>query len=204
MHSIRRTEQRQGHRTGAEGGARRRAPFLLVLCALFAAPAAWGQAAAVQVANTSEDCGIRGSFSAPVSIATAWSVLTDYDGLDRFVTSMHASRIEHRDNGDRVLRQEAVAKFFMMSRTMRVLLELEETAGSRIVFRDVLGRDFRSYSGEWRLSHEAGETRVEYDLQAEPRSSVARALCRGMLRKTGEDLLAEVRAEMLRRAAAAP
>lgn len=39
---------------------------------------------------------------------------------------------------------------------------------------------------------------------AEPKAAVVRAFCRGVLRNTAEDLLTEVRAEMMRRAAGVP
>ena len=42
---------------------------------------------------------------------------------------------------------------------------------------------------------------VHYTLLAEPRSSIPRMMCRGMLRSTARQLLEQVRAEMLRRKA---
>ena len=150
-----------------------------------------------------EGCGVQGVFLAPVPSAIAWQVLTDYDGISRFVHSMQSSRLERGPEGQKRVRQDAVAKAFLVRRHMRLLLEIQEVRGKRIGFRDVLGKDFRSYTGEWRLSAVSGETKVEYEVMAEPRAAVARALCRGMLRNTAQQLLEEVRAEMMRRAAVA-
>lgn len=153
----------------------------------------------ITIRNTVEDCGIQGSFTVAVPESIAWEVLTDYDGLDRFVTSLRSSQLERDERGRVVLRQEARATFLLLGRTMLVRLELEESPSSRIRFRDMSGKDFLHYAGEWRLAPEAGGMLVEYDLSAEPRSGIARMLCRRMLRNTGESLLTQVRAEMLRR-----
>ncbi|MEO5987355.1 MAG: SRPBCC family protein [Candidatus Eisenbacteria bacterium] len=153
--------------------------------------------------NVGADCGVHGTFVVGVPAKLAWEVLTDYDGLSRFVTSMHSSRLEEGDSGRRFVRQEAVAKVFFVRRRMRVLLEIQEDPLHRVGFRDVLGKDFRSYIGEWKLSDAPGGTRVEYQLVALPRAAAARVLCRGLLVGTAHDLLVQVRAEMLKRAAKA-
>lgn len=193
-----RSPGRRIRRSGANGCA----IALIAFLQLIPAPAQPAEVAVI-VDDTRGDCGVRGAFVAPVSATIAWKVLTDYDGISRFVKSMHSSRMERGKDGRRLLRQDAVAKVFLVRRHMRVLLEIQEDSGKRISFHDVLGKDFRSYVGEWRLSSVSNETRVEYELLAVPRAAVARALCRGMLHNAARDLLEEVRAEMMRRAAGA-
>lgn len=159
------------------------------------------QQVAISIDNTPGDCRARGVFVAPVSALIAWQVLTDYDGISRFVRSMRSSRVEKIAAGRKFVRQDAEASVFMVRRHMHVLLEIEEDPPHRIRFRDVLGEDFQSYTGEWRLSRVPGGTRVDYELAAAPRSGMARTLCRGVLRSSARDLLQQIRAEMLRRAA---
>ncbi len=149
-------------------------------------------------------CSVRGSFAAPVPGTVAWEVLTDYEGIGQFVRSVRASRLERGSDGQILLRQDAVSGVFLLRRKMQVLLELHEDSARRIGFRDVLGKDFRSYVGEWRISADSAGTQVDYELEAEPKAAVVRAFCRGVLRNTAEDLLTEVRAEMMRRAAGVP
>jgi len=93
-----------------------------------------------------------------------------------------------------------VGSVFMFKQRIQVLLEIEEEPGTRIGFRDVLGKDFRSYVGEWRLAADSLGTRVVYEIEAQPKGAVARALCRGPLRNAARGLLTEVRVEMIRRA----
>ena len=189
--------------SGTHGAARYRSSIHLIALLLLVAAPARAEGVTVTLSDSSGECGVRGGFLAPVPGAIAWAVLTDYDGIARFVKSMHSSRMELGEDGRRLLRQDAVARVFLVRRHMRVLLEIHEDVGRRIDFHDVLGKDFRRYVGAWRVSGTPVETKVEYELVAAPTSGVARALCRGMLRNTARDLLEEVRAEMMRRAARA-
>lgn len=154
----------------------------------------------VTLDDTRGSCHVHGSFIAPVSTAVAWDVLADYDSIGQFVRSVRASRMERQADGRLLLRQDAVGGLFLFRRRMQVLLEIKEESGARIGFRDVLGKDFRSYVGEWRIAADSLGTQVVYELEAEPRAAVARALCRGALRSAARDLLTQVRAEMMRRA----
>ena len=70
----------------------------------------------------------------------------------------------------------------------------------RIAFHDVLGKDFRSYAGEWRIASDSTLIQVDYELEAEFNSAIMRSFCRGAMRRAAEDLLEQVRAEMMRRA----
>jgi len=156
---------------------------------------------AVTLSSGRGSCGVQGSFSAPVPPAVAWQVLTDYDSLGRFVHSIESSRLERPADGRLLVRQNAVGGALLFRRHVQVLLALELEPERRIGFRDVLGRDFRSYAGEWRLSSDSVATHVAYRLDAEPRGFLARTFCRGALHKMAVDLLTEVRDEMIRRAA---
>ena len=187
------------HRLRREGGrvgvlVRSALPLLLIV----------GLARASDVDVTLDDtrgsCRVHGTFIVPVSDTVVWDVLADYDSIGQFVRSVRASRMERQADGRRLLRQDAVGGVFLFHRRMQVLLEIQEESGRRIGFRDVLGKDFRSYVGEWRIAADPRGTQVVYELEAEPRGAVARALCRGPLRNAARDLLTQVRVEMLRRA----
>ena len=167
---------------------------ILVLCAS-------ASAGDIQVAFEGQSCCcVQGTFSAAVPESIAWQVLADYDGIGRFVPSVRSSRLERRPNGDLLVHQEAENGLFLVKRRMRVVLDIQEVRGRRIGFRDVLGKDFRRYEGEWRIASDSSGTRVEYQVDAEPRGGLARAMCRSLLRGSARDLLAQVRREMVRRA----
>jgi len=181
-------------------GAEHRCGWWIVTLVLLAPAPAVAREPVVAVENTGSGCNVRGTFQAPVSGAVAWAVLTDYDHIGEFVRSVRSSRVERREGGKILLRQTALGSVFLFRRRVEVLLELHEIPGRRIAFHDVLGKDFQSYVGEWRVAADSVGSRVEYDLAAEPRA-LPRSFCRGALRKMARDLLEQVRAEMLRRGA---
>jgi len=154
----------------------------------------------VSIDDSQGSCRVRASFSAPVSRAVAWNVLADYDSIGRFVSSVRTSRMERQPDGRLLLRQDAVGGNFLYKKRVQVLLEIVEEPRSRIRFHDVLGKDFRSYVGEWRIEADSLGTRVVYQIEAQPKGAVARALCGGPLKNGARDLLSEVRDEMIRRA----
>jgi len=176
---------------------------LLVPLVLLAAVASAGDVA-VTLSSGRGSCGVQGTFAAAVPVGVAWQVLTDYDSLGRFVHSIETSRLERKPDGRLLVRQNAVGGVMLIHRHVSVLLALDEEPNRRIGFRDILGKDFESYVGEWRLSADSTVTRIDYRLDAEPRGLLARAFCRGALRNTAQQLLAEVRNEMIRRARKAP
>ena len=186
-----------GLRAGTSG-----ARPLWVLALLLVAALASARDVAVVIDPAPSACRVQGRFRAAVPATVAWDVLADYDHIPDFVRSMSVSRSERTADGHLRVHQTANASLFMFHRRMNVVLEIEEMHGRRIVFHDVLGKDFDHYAGEWRIEADSSGTIVHYALEADPKGALPHMMCRGMLRKTAEDLLEQVRAEMTRRAAA--
>ncbi|MEY4071786.1 MAG: hypothetical protein RL721_2400 [Candidatus Eisenbacteria bacterium] len=180
-------------------GARERARLLLLALLLLASPAA-AREVQVEVETHSHGCRVQGGFHTEVTPEVAWAVVSDYENIPRFVRSMVASRLETDSTGTRRVHQTATGGLFVFQRKVHVVLALEEDPGRRIRFRDVSGRDFRRYDGEWRIDLDSLGTRVSYELDAEPRSAMPGSLVRGAFRGAAADLLDEVRREMTRRA----
>jgi carbon monoxide dehydrogenase subunit G len=173
-------------------------PGVLATLVLLAAVASANDVAVTS--GSGRGCGVRGTFSAPVPQAIAWQVLTDFDSLGRFVHSIESSHLERADDGSLLVRQTAVGGPSPLRHRFHVLLALELEPDRRIGFRDTLEQDFESYAGEWRVSADSTTTRIEYEVQAEPRGFVARTFCRGSLEHIARELLNEVRDEMMKRA----
>ena len=179
------------------------AAWALVLLLLLPAHAG-AKTVEVQLDPAAGVCGVSGWFLAPVSVAVAWDVLTDYDHIPDYVHSMVASHRERDAGGALRVRQTASAGVFIFRRHMNVLLAIAETPHRRIAFHDVLGKDFEHYTGNWRIERISSGTRVSYSLAAEPKGALPRRMCRGALRKSAASLLGQVRTEMLRRSKLAP
>jgi hypothetical protein len=128
----------------------------------------------------------------------SWSVLTDYDNLSSFVSSMRSSSAARPESGRLLVTQEAVGRAGPFSRTLHVVLDVTEEPPDRIEFHDVCRASFQSYAGAWAIESDGAGARVTYALEARPRSSPP-FFARSILASNARGLLEQVRLEMLRR-----
>ncbi len=143
---------------------------------------------------------LDGRFTVNCPAATAWSVLTDYDHIQKFVTSMRKSRVKERGDGFLLVEQESVAKLFLFHRTFHVLLKVVEKPRQSIVFDDVSRTSFAQYTGSWSLQEVGGGVEVSYRLTV--KGGLVGITPRGSSQQMVASLLEQVRAEIARRAAA--
>jgi carbon monoxide dehydrogenase subunit G len=177
-----------------------------VAAALFVTPAAADTVVPAPVAPAVSVVGqkggsyrIEGSFRVATPAPLAWEVLTDYQGLPSFISSMRSSTTSKDAAGRLLVTQEAVGRAGPFKRRMHVVLEVTEDAPRRIAFRDVCGESFSSYAGTWVIEHESAGARVTYTLDARPHSSPP-LFGQAILASNARGLLDQVRREMLRRA----
>jgi carbon monoxide dehydrogenase subunit G len=154
-------------------------------------------APSVSVTSTSGAYHIEGTFAVGAPATVAWAVLTDYDRVPSFVSSMRSSTAQ-RETGRLLVTQEAVGRAGPFSRTIHVVLEVTEQAPERIAFRDVCGGSFHSYAGSWTIEPDGVGVRVTYILDAQPRSSPP-LFAKSIMASNARGLLEQVRGEILRR-----
>jgi ribosome-associated toxin RatA of RatAB toxin-antitoxin module len=154
----------------------------------------------VRVTRSEEGIEVEGRCLVDAPPTTVWAVLTDYDGIDRFVSSMRESHVSERSEDHVLVDQVAVGRLFLFSRRLRTRLLVREEPLVRIVFEDVLKRDFALYQGDWRIQSRDGGTEVVYRAVARPARAVPDMMLRGMFKSTVRDLLSQVRVEIERRA----
>lgn len=164
------------------------------------APAGGSDGVTVSVTRSASGFEVEGRCVVRAPVAVAWEVLTDYDGIDGFVSSMRESRVSGRGDRHVLVEQVAIGRLFIFSRRFRATLFVEETPQTRIRFEDVLGRDFQSYHGEWRIEERADSVEISYQLAARPSFSVPDFVARGLFKRTASELLSQVKAEIERRA----
>jgi carbon monoxide dehydrogenase subunit G len=197
------------------GGARlRRLALRVGLVALALAPS-WPPAAAgqdpvlagslAQVVVSFADLGdstmrLEGRFTTAASSATAWSVLTDYDHISAFVTSMRSSRVKARGDGYLLVEQESVAKMLWFQRKLDVVLKVREEPPRFIAFEDVSKTSFARYEGSWTLQDTPAGREVIYRLTV--KGGLIGLVARSRSQSMVKELLEQVRAEIGRREAA--
>jgi uncharacterized protein YndB with AHSA1/START domain len=141
-------------------------------------------------------------FDVAASSEVVWGVLTDYENLPRFVSSMRRSRVlETREDGVVVVEQDAVGGFLFLNRAVSVCLDVTRRL-TRLTFTDTCRKDFWFYEGGWETSETLdGGTRVSYRLQAQPDFVAPGFVVRRVMNKGARELLVQVRDEIRRRAA---
>lgn len=203
------TESLPGTRAQARDRGRVRArPRTLAKAAALAvlilgAAAARSSLVTVTVEHRQGAYEVRGRFATTADSGVVWQVLSDYAQIPSFVESMKQSAVEERKGARVKVRQQAVVGVFPMRRKARLLLDVLERRPERIEFRDILEEDFRFYRGAWDIVADSTRTLVAYSLDTAPKAPTPPWLARGLMRKSAEQLLEQVRTEVERRAAAA-
>ena len=144
---------------------------------------------------------VDAAFDVNVPAPIAWEVLTDYEGIGLFVSSIRHSTIKEREPGRVLLEQHGVGRAWIISLPMHVVLDVREHDQRVLAFRDVCGKSFSTYEGAWELSAIPGGTRVSYRLKADPTGRQPAMLAKSAIRGSVRQLLDEVREEMLTRGA---
>jgi hypothetical protein len=128
-----------------------------------------------------------------------WKVLTDYENISKFVSSMRKSTIKESTTDRLLLEQEALGKEFVFSKRIRVVLQVTEIPYRKILFEDVSHADFEFYEGSWEIQSGPAGCDVLYRLNCKRLFMVPNILAKDALKKSAAGLLNEVRAEILRR-----
>ncbi|MBI4348311.1 MAG: SRPBCC family protein [Elusimicrobia bacterium] len=145
---------------------------------------------------------VEAEFSVAVPPAVAWEVLTDYNELPRFITSLRESRVVRRWAGGCLVRQAARLEWWMLRRTVSVTLRVSERPKEELSFEDAAKGDVARYAGSWRLFAGQESVRVRYRLEVRPKDWVPGFVARQAVAAQARQALEEVRREMIRRAAA--
>jgi carbon monoxide dehydrogenase subunit G len=91
----------------------------------------------------------------------AWAVLTDYEGLVRFIPDLTESRVIMRNGNQVVVEQKGAASLFLLRRSIEVRLEIVESPYEWVTSRAVAG-SFKEMEGRYELKTEGGTLRFTY------------------------------------------
>ena len=178
------------------------ASVIWAVCAGLAAPslAAADSDAAVSVR---EDHGysVAATFHVAQPASIAYAVLTDYEGIPRYMPDVRTSSVVERGDDRAVIEQEAIARFMLFSKRVHLVLEVKEEQGT-IRFRDRCGKSFTRYEGAWTMGETDGQTDITYVLTAQPSFDVPEILLKRLLKRDASHMIEKLQAEMTARASA--
>ena len=151
--------------------------------------------------GTDKSYVVDAAFDVDAPATIAWEVLTDYEGIGRFVSSIRQSTVKQRSGGRLLLEQHGVGRAWIFSLPIHVVLEVREHDQRLLAFRDVCGKSFTTYEGAWEITTIGSVTRVTYRLKADPGGRQPAMLAKSTIGGSVRKLLDEVRQEILARAA---
>ncbi|MBS2032589.1 MAG: SRPBCC family protein [Deltaproteobacteria bacterium] len=140
----------------------------------------------------------------PVQRDVAWQVLTDYDHIAGFMSSVRESQVVKRDGPDTWVRQKLVGKLLIFSRTEHLLLRVSEDAPDELVFDEESHQDFQLYRGTWKVHAEPQGLVIDYLLRLKPRQAPPPVVGKPTLEKAVVEVLGQFRNEIVSRANRTP
>ncbi len=166
----------------------------------FYGSAVWAREVSVAITEPGKGMyQIEGILKVTATSRVAWEVLTDYDNMSTFLSSMTHSKIRKREGHTLLLEQSAVGGVLVFKKKMLVLLKVKEIPLKEIDFEDISHQDFEFYEGSWQLEQNPEALIIRYEVTAKPQSSTPRLFTRGAFLKTARKLLKEVRTEILKK-----
>jgi carbon monoxide dehydrogenase subunit G len=179
-------------------------PAALVALLLFAAGAfaATDQDIDVTVSVSGDVVRVDGSFAVAASLAQVWAVMTDFDGMARFISNLKSSRVVARTNDLLTVAQAGQAVYGPMRYPFESVREIRLWPMERVQSRLISGNMSR-FEGSTRFVAEPSATRVVYHSEAVPKAWVPPIVGPRFIERETREQFAEFRAEILRRKAAA-
>ena len=167
-----------------------------VLLALTLRAGALSAAPSVVLTETDGIFQIEGSFTVKASSRDVWRVLSDYNDIGDFISSVDSSRLKERHPDYVLVEQTGRSGIWFARRHFEVLLKVRETGGGKIEFEDVKKTSFRFYKGFWQVESAGEATRVLYRLEVEKPNKVPLFISRSLVRQNIAKLLSETAAEI--------
>ncbi len=129
----------------------------------------------------------------------AWQVLTDYERLHEFVPNLLSSKLLERNDTQATIEQKGRVGFFIMTRTIHLVLRVTEQPCSALDIVLVTG-DMKHYVTRWELApsirNGVSGTSISYSGMVEPNffvpSLLGTALLRTDLKRMLEAVIAEI------------
>ena len=153
-------------------------------------------AGTVSVALSNSTYAVRAEFEVNAPPELVWSVLTDYDGIDGFVSNIAASRVVEGENGVIVEQRGRYNLLIFFPVHADVTLRVEESPFSEIRFTDISGKDFETYEGLWRIEPAEESVLISYELKVDPKFINIGAVNRRVFRSLAASMMSDIRKEI--------
>ncbi len=153
-------------------------------------------AGSVTVGLSNSAYAVKAEFEVNAPVEVVWSVLTDYDGIDGFVSNIAASRIVEGENGIIVEQRGRYNLLIFFPVHADVTLRVKETPFGEIRFTDISGKDFELYEGRWRVEPAEEAVLITYELKADPKFINIGAVNRRIFHSLAGNMMDDIKKEI--------
>ena len=142
--------------------------FVVLLALLLLLPAG-ASAAKVKVEVTRHDdtFEVRAEAEIDADVVAAWSVLTDYERLPRFIPGLQESTVVSRTGSRVLVDQRGETSLLFLTFPMHARLEIDEHPYDNVVSNAIDG-NFKDLSGEYRLEDLGAGMRLHFKVRFTP------------------------------------
>jgi hypothetical protein len=134
----------------------------LALAFLFLAPRpASPGPVGVETERRGDAVEIHAAANLDADVATAWQVLTDYDGYTRFIPDLWVSRVVARHGTTVIVEQSGAARLWLLRIPLEITFEISESPRHSLRSRAVAG-SMRALESRYVLTPTSSGTRLEY------------------------------------------
>ncbi len=166
---------------------------VLLLCAAASCPA---QEIGVKVERRGEAVIVDVEATAPGTLREAWTVLTDYDHMASFISSLTASRIVERRDADSLhVMQAGQTKVAFMTFGFEAVRAVE-LVPMREIRSSLVSGDFSAYASTTSISPVPSGTRIVHHGEYVPRKwlppMIGRAVIERETRRQYQEIIAEI------------
>jgi hypothetical protein len=174
-------------------------PWLLLGWAVIGANSvAADESIKVEAAWDGDFVSVSANASLPVEAATAWSVLTDFDHISRFIPDLVAMRIVARRHNGMVVEYEGAFSFLFFRLPMHLLLDVVLEPPRRILARSLSG-DLKDLSSSYEIHELSQALRLSYKARFRPDFALPRFIVLSFVRHEIEKQFTAMVNEIVRR-----
>lgn len=179
---------------------------VLIAAALLLYGPVWAETPAnddirVKVDTRNELVVIDVEFTVKASVRDAWQVLTDFDGMPKFISGIERSHVVARSGRTWRVAQRGVSSAGPLSFSYDSVREITLKPYSEIRARALSG-SMKKMDSVTRLTPWQGVTRITYHAELIPKTALPLGIGAGFIEDRTRDQFGEMRAEILRRMAA--
>lgn len=179
--------------------------FSFLLCLSLATLAAAGESRTavspddVQFTSLDEGFRIEIEMLAPVPLATAWKVLTDFNGMAKFASNLISSRVVASSGNQLRIEQVGFARFGPLSHHFDSVREITLLPMKEILARQISGSSRRMESRMRLKTLPDGTTSLSYRVEVVPETRIPPLIGPAFVRHEVAEQFSAIIAEMQRR-----